>query len=47
MSAIKHFNPTHGSVPYKGLFSNVTVVPEGYELVYVSSQWGVYTPEAP
>lgn len=39
MAALKHFNPKAGSPPYKGLFSNVTIVPPGVSIAYISTQW--------
>jgi enamine deaminase RidA (YjgF/YER057c/UK114 family) len=39
MSSTTHFNPTAGSLPYKGLFSSVSIVPAGCSLAYISTQW--------
>jgi enamine deaminase RidA (YjgF/YER057c/UK114 family) len=39
MSALHHLNPPGSAPCYKNLFSNVTVVPPGAKLAFVSSQW--------
>ncbi|KAH7390341.1 hypothetical protein BKA64DRAFT_678998 [Cadophora sp. MPI-SDFR-AT-0126] len=39
MANLTHFNPKHGSMPYKSLFSNVTIVPPNTSLAFISSQW--------
>ncbi|KAH0562952.1 hypothetical protein GP486_002485 [Trichoglossum hirsutum] len=39
MSGLQHLNPPGSAPPYKNLFSNVTVVPPGAKLAFVSSQW--------
>ncbi|KAG4433678.1 hypothetical protein IFR05_010846 [Cadophora sp. M221] len=39
MSGLTHFNPKAGSVPYRSLFSNVTIVPPNTSLAYISTQW--------
>ena len=39
MSSITHVNPPGSTPPYKDLFHNVTVVPVGSKLAFISSQW--------
>jgi hypothetical protein len=39
MASLKHFNPSAGSPPYRSLFSNVTIVPPGASLAFISTQW--------
>jgi enamine deaminase RidA (YjgF/YER057c/UK114 family) len=39
MSALEHVNPPGSAPPYKDLFSNVTIVPSGARLAFISSQW--------
>ncbi|KAI9783657.1 MAG: hypothetical protein M1839_003505 [Geoglossum umbratile] len=36
---LQHLNPEGSAPPYKNLFSNVTVVPPGAKLAFISSQW--------
>ncbi|CZR63008.1 uncharacterized protein PAC_12905 [Phialocephala subalpina] len=39
MANLTHLNPKSGSPPYKGLFSNCTIVPPNTSLAYISTQW--------
>ncbi|KAI9765923.1 MAG: hypothetical protein M1840_007064 [Geoglossum simile] len=39
MSPLTNLNPPGSTPPYKDLFSNVTIVPSGAKLAYISSQW--------
>ncbi|KAI9765924.1 MAG: putative translational inhibitor protein [Geoglossum simile] len=37
--SLEHINPPGSAPPYKNLYSNVTIVPPGAKLAFVSSQW--------
>jgi enamine deaminase RidA (YjgF/YER057c/UK114 family) len=37
--SVKFLNTTAGSPPYRGLFSNVAIVPPNTSLAYISTQW--------
>lgn len=39
MASPKHFNLASGSAPYKNLYSNVSIVPAGASLAFISFQW--------
>ncbi|KAI9786477.1 MAG: hypothetical protein M1839_006937 [Geoglossum umbratile] len=39
MSGLLHVNPEGSAPPYKDLFSNVTIIPPGAKVAYVSTQW--------
>jgi enamine deaminase RidA (YjgF/YER057c/UK114 family) len=38
-SVPKHFNTTAGAVPYRNLFSKVSIAPAGCRLAFISTQW--------
>jgi len=39
MASLVHVNPPGSTPPFKDLFHNVTVVPPGAKLAFISSQW--------
>lgn len=39
MSSVQHLNTKVGAVPYKGLFSTVSIVPPNTTIAYISTQW--------
>jgi len=39
MPSVNHLNTKAGSIPYKSLFSKVSIVPPTSSLAYISTQW--------
>jgi enamine deaminase RidA (YjgF/YER057c/UK114 family) len=37
--SLQHLNPPGSAPTYKNLYSNVTIVPPGAKLAFISSQW--------
>ena len=38
-SELIHLNPPGSTPPYRDLFSNVTIIPPGAKVAYISTQW--------
>jgi enamine deaminase RidA (YjgF/YER057c/UK114 family) len=39
MPEVKHLNTAAGAIPYKSLFSTVSIVPPNTSIAYISTQW--------
>lgn len=39
MSSVQNINTKAGAIPYKGLFSSVSIIPSNRRIAYISTQW--------